>query len=166
MNDWMTSAEQVGRLLLGNPGSAVQLGVLLVLGVLTLLFVLGKAGSAFGISNTSFWHSLVVGVLGIVLVVVAMVAVKLYVPLWETASLRVWLLVGAGVIVSLALIVPLMCMLQKAGYFAALFTWLVSVAAAALVIAMVGAAFNAVSSGKRSAEQGREHKKQVESLLD
>ena len=166
MSAWLESMQQIGEFLLGNPASLVETAVIGVAAVLVLMFVLSKAGSAFGISNTGFFYSLVVAMLGIVLLLVCMTAVKLYLPAWENEGLRVWLLVGTGVVASLVLVVPLMCGIQRTGYVSALLTWLCSAAAAAVVIALVGGAFSLFSSGSRSADSGLQHRRQIEEALE
>jgi len=164
MGAWTKALEQLGYLLLGNPRSGLEMGVILVLAVLTLLFVLTKAGSAFGISNTGIWYSLIIGILGVVILMAVMVAARRYLPLWKTESLRIWILVGAGLLASLLLVLPLICGIQRTGYLSALLTWFTAVASVAVVIALVGLVFDGLAAGSRSAGKGAERKQQVESF--
>ena len=164
MNAWMEALGELVKTLLGDPGSNSEWWAASILGVLTLLFVLGRAGSAFGIPNTGVWHSLLSAVLGVALVLAIMVACMLYLPLWDTAEWRVWILVGAGLLASFVLVIPLMCLLQRTGYIAALLAWFSSVAAMAVVILLVGIAFDATASGSRSADKGAARKQQIEDL--
>jgi len=166
MNEWTKAFEQLANMLMGNPEAGLETGVVLVVSVLVLFFVLTKAGAAFGIANTGLWYAAVVGVPGVVILMAAMIAARLYLPLWETEALRVWILAGAGLIASLLLVIPLMCVIQRTNYLAATLTWFSSVAAVALAIVLVSYVFVGIAGGSRSAERGAERKRQIESFTE
>lgn len=166
MDRWMSDLQQMLNLLLGTPTSELQRWVTLALALLVMLWALGKAGSAFGIPNTGPHYSLFSALLGVALSLVVMVAAKLYLPgAWNDPKLRLLILAGGPVLVSLVVVVPLMCAVQKTGYIEALFTWALSVGAAALIILLVGAVFDMVASGGRDAEKSLRHKQDMEKFL-
>lgn len=166
MDKWVDSLDQVFVMLLGNPGSGAEKATVIVAALLAMFWVLAKAGAAFGIPNTGIFYSLVTGGLGIAFMVVAMAAAKLYLPLWSQPEARIWILASAGALVSLVLVVPLMCAFQRAGYLAALPTWLLGLGAAAGIILLVGASFDLVVSGARDAGKGAAHKADIERVLE
>lgn len=166
MNEWLDSLDQIFTFLLGNPATGGEKVTLIALSLVAMLWVLTKAGAAFGIPNTGLYYSIVTGGLGIALVLAGMAAAKTYLPLWNEPAARVWILVGTGVLVSLVIVVPLMCAFQRAGYLAALPTWLLGLGAAAAVILLVGAGFDAVASGAKSARQGASHKGDIQRILE
>ena len=166
MKEWTNAFEQLAYMLMGHPETRLESVAVLVASALVLCFVLIKAGAAFGIPNTGMLYALVVGGLGLAIVMASMIAARLYLPLWKTESLRVWILVGAGLIVSLLLVIPLMCAIQRAKYLAATLTWFASLAAVALAILVVSLAFDAVAAGSRSAERGTERTRQVERFTE
>ena len=166
MDRWITALEQMVTLVLGNPSTPMEQGAIAGLSFLALVIVISRAGSAFGIPNTGMAHSIIVGVLGVAAGLLATVVATFYVPQWSNSELRIWILVGAVAIASVVVIVPLMCLLQKASYMAGLLTWLVSLGAAALVIFMLGAGINAFSAGERNAAKGGEHNAAVNEVLD
>lgn len=164
MDQWMDALNDVVNLILGNPGLLWEKAALAVLGAGAMMLVLDKAGKAFGIPNTGASHSIVVAVVGVVLILAAMTAAKIYLP---DAGVKVnaGILAGVAAAVSLVLIVPFCCLFQKTGYFAALFTWILGAAAAAVVIAVVGAGLDAVTSGRHGADGGRQHRRDVEQMM-
>ena len=164
MSEWTRAFEQLAYMLMGNPETRLETGAVLVVSVLVLYFVLNKAGAAFGIPNTGMWYALVVGVLGVAIVMASMIAARLYLPLWRTETLRVWILVGASLIASLLLVIPSMCAIQRTKYLAAMLTWFISLATVALAIVLVGLVFDGIAIGSRSAERGTERTRQVESF--
>ena len=106
------------------------------------------------------------GVLGIAACLLAMVAAMFYVPQWSNPELRIWILVSAAAAASVVVVVPLMCALQKGGYFEGLLTWIVSVGAIAAVIFLLQAAISAFSIGERNAEKGGLYKMDVNEVLN
>jgi hypothetical protein len=166
MDRWINNLDQMLNLVLGGPQSNIERWVVMVLAAIAMLLVLGKATNAFGIPNTGPHYTLFTALIGVVLCLVVMVAAKLYLPkIWGDAQLRLAILVGGPVLVSMLIIAPLMSVLQKGGYIAALFSWAVSVGAAALIIVLVGAVFDMVASGGKDAEKTLQYKQDMERFL-
>ena len=165
MNEWISGAQRMFDMLLGHPGSRFEYGLLAGLSALTIFVLLGKVGGLLGIRNTGASYSLAVGVAGVLVMVLAMVAVGLYLP--DIAPRGSWWpLPAAGVVVAVAVVAPLMCVLQRARYGAALLTWVLSLAAAAAVIFLVSAAFDALRSGGRDAQRSTDWKNEVEKFTE
>lgn len=165
MERWMAELDQLLRLVLGKPSSVLEQGAIVVVAALALLWVLSRAGSAFGMSNTSVFHGVVAGVVGVAVVLAAMTAARVYAPADAGSAAVIWIMIGAGLAASVVVVVPFMCFLQKSGYFPSLLTWLVSVGAAAAMVVLVGAAFDLVSSGEKSADKTRERRDTIENMM-
>jgi hypothetical protein len=156
------AATEVLQVLAGNPKSMLELCVALAAGWLTLLLVLSAAGKALGLSQSGRMMSAVTATLGSVLVIVGMVAARLYLPPWGL----IWVLTAGGALVSLVIVAPLISWLHRGGYLGALLAWMFGVLAAALIIVLVGAIFDGFSAGARSADQERQHRRQIENALE
>lgn len=165
-SDWARAAADIIRVLAGNPAGRVELYVTLAAGWLALVLVLSAAGKALGLAQSGRALSAIAATLGMGLVIVGMVAARLYLPQWNQVGFRLWILVASGVLVSLIVVVPLIAWLQKGGYVGALFAWILAILAAGLVIVLVGAIFESIAAGSRSAERGKLHRQQVERALE
>jgi hypothetical protein len=165
VNAWLGQINQIVNMFLGNPAAPWMRWVLIVLGVLTLVAVLGKVGEAFRIPNISTVYSLTAAVVGIGLTLAVLTAAALYLPAWKDAAIQRWMLIGVPVVVSVIVVVPLMCMLQRANFMASLVTWAIGVAAMAAVVLLVGAIFKAFLSGDRDFNRGKLRKQEIEQLI-
>ncbi len=164
MDLWLDRLNQIVSALLGHPGSPLEKWILIVLGLLAMIGVLGKAGSSLGIPNTGFAYSVIIAAIGVGLSLAALTAAALYLPAWDNADLQKWLWIGIPIVVSLIVVVPLICMFQRGSFLAAVFTWALGVGALAGVILLVGAVFNAIESREGDIERGKERKQEVEEL--
>ena len=161
MDQWMNGLQRMVDMVLGHPESALEYWLLVVVSVLLMLVVLLKAGGLLGISNTGIFYALVVGVVGVGVTLAALVALQIYLPDLAPRG-SVWPVAVIIVAVSFVVVAPLMCVLQRARYMAALVTWFLGVGAVMAVIFLVSGAFNAFSSGSRDAQRSKDWKSEVE----
>ena len=164
MTQWIENLQAILQLMLGSPGSALEMWVLLGLSFLMMWAIVGKAGSLLGIINTRPAQTLIVTILGVLLSLAALTAAQMYLPAWNNPEYKLWILIGVPLVVALVLIAPFMGLFQKANYMAAVVTWVLAVAGAALVILLVGALFDSFVSGSRDAEKGKAHKQELEEI--
>ena len=164
MNEWMANLKSILQLVLGNPGSPLEMWVLLGLSSLMMWAVVSKAGNLLGILNTRPAQTFVVTVVGILLSLGALTAAQMYLPAWNNPEYRLWILVGVPLVVSILVIAPFMGLFQKANYIAALGSWVLAVAGAAIVVLLVGALFDSFASGSQDAEKGKAHKEELEQI--
>ena len=160
MERWIHDLLNVVDSLLKHPGTPLEKWSLIIPGCLFFLWVYARTGSAFGISNSGGFRGVFTAVLGLALVLAAMTAVSLYFP-----KAGLWLWVGVPVVASLMVVMPLICLIQRAGFMAAFMTWLISVAALAALILLISAGFDAFSSGRKHAEKSEVHKQEIEQLI-
>jgi len=165
MNHWIAHLQAILRLALGNPGSNIEMRVLIVVAFAMMWGIVCKAGNLLGIDNTGPVRTFVVTLVGILLSLLALAAVQMYLPAWNHPQYRLWILIGVPVAVGLLLVVPFMGLFQKASYIAAAMTWALSVAGAALVVLLVGAMFDSYMSGRRDAEQEKTRKQELERMI-
>ena len=165
MDQWTSKLQNILQLLLGYPGSTLEKWILLVGAILMMWIIVTKAGSMMGIMNTRPAQTAVVTILGIVLSVAALAAVQIYLPAANDPQYKSWVLVGVPLAVAVLVIAPFMGLFQKANYIAAVITWVLAVAGAALVILLVGALFDSFASGKQhGGEKAKEHKEELEQI--
>jgi hypothetical protein len=164
MTQWIENLQAILQLVLGNPGTPVEMWTLLGLSFLMMWGIFGKAGSLLGISNTRPAQTLIVTLLGVALSLAALTAAQMYLPAWNNPEYKLWILIGIPVVVAVVLVAPFMGLFQKANYGAALVTCVLAVAGAALVVLLVGAMFDSFFSGSRDAEKGRAHKQELEEI--
>jgi len=160
MERWIHGLLNVVDNLLKHPGTPLEKWALIIPGCLFFLWVYARTGSACGISKPGGFRGIFTALLGLALVLVAMTAVSLYFP-----KAGLWLWVGVPVFVSLMGVMPLACLIQRAGFIAAFMTWLISVAALVAIILLISAGFQAFSSGREQAEKSRVHKQEIEQFI-
>jgi len=165
MNQWIAHLQAVLELALGHPGSNLEMWVLIVCAFAMMWGVVGKVGDLLGIDNTEPARTFIVTLVGILLSLLALAAVRIYLPAWNNPSFQRWVLIGVPVAVGLLLVAPFMGLFQKAGYIAAVLTWALSVAGAVLVVWLVSALFEGFASGSRDAGKGKAHKQQLEQMI-
>jgi hypothetical protein len=164
MTQWIENLQAILQLILGNPGSTVEMWTLLGLSFLMMWAVVGKAGSLMGIINTRPAQTLVVTLVGAILSLAALTAAQIYLPAWNNPEYRLWILIGVPLAVALVLIAPFMGLFQKANYIAAAITWVLAVAGAALVVLLVSALFDNFATGSRDAEKGKARRQELEEI--
>lgn len=160
MERWFQVFLTVVDSLLKHPGTLLEKWVLVIPGCLFFLWVYTRTGSAFGTPHCGGFRGILTAMLGLTLVLAAVTAVNLYLP----GAAR-WMLISAPVIVALVIVLPLTCLIQRAGFMAAFMTWVISIAALAALILMISAAFDAFSSGREQAEKSRIHKQEIEQFI-
>jgi hypothetical protein len=164
MNQWIANLQAVLQLALGNPGSNIELWILIVSAFAIMWGVVGKAGNLLGINNTYPARTFIVTLAGILLSLLALAAARMYLPAWNNPQFKLWILIGVPVAAGLLLVAPFMVLFQKAGYIAAVMTWALSVAGAALVVLLVGALFDSYVSSHRDVEKEKAHKQELEQI--
>ena len=160
MERWIQGFLNVVDNLLKHPGTPLEKWCLIIPGCLFFLWVYARTGRAFGTSYSGGFRGVFTAVLGLALVLAAMTAVSLY-----FSEIGPWLWVGVPVVVSLMVVMPLVCLIQRAGFMAAFMTWLISVAALAALILLINAGFDAFSSGSEQVEKSKVHKQEIERLI-
>lgn len=160
MERWIQGLSNVVDSLLKHPGTLLEKWALIILGCLFFLWVYARTGRAFGIPHSGGFRGIFTAVLGLMLVLAAMTAVSLYFP-----KVGLWPWVGVPVVVSLMVVMPIVCLIQRAGFMAAFMTWLISVAALAALILLISAGFDAFSSGREQAGKSKVHKQEIEQLI-
>lgn len=160
MERWLHGFLNVVDSLLKHPGTPLEKWALIIPGCLFFLWVYARTGSACGISHPGGFRGVFTAVLGLALVLAAMTAVNLYFP-----KAGLWLWIGVPVVVSLIGVIPIVCLIQRAGFMAAFMTWLISVAALAALVLLISAGFDTFSSGRGQAEKSKVHKQEIERLI-
>jgi hypothetical protein len=160
MERWINGFLNVVDSLLKHPGTPLEKWALIIPGCLFFLWVYARTGRALGTPHSGGFRGIFTAVLGLALVLAAMTAVSLYFPMAGP-----WLWVGVPVIVALMVVLPLVCLIQRAGFMAAFMTWLISVAALAALILLISAGLDAFSTGRDQAEKSKVHKQELEQLI-
>lgn len=164
MNEWIDSLQAILRQLLGDPGSNLEMWVLVAGAFLIMWAIVGKVGSLLGIINTRPAQTFIVTLVGLVLSFAALAAMHIYLPVCNEPEYRLWTMIGVPLAVTLVLIAPFMGLFQKANYISAVVAWALAVAGAACVILLVGALFDSFASGSRDADKGKAHKEELEQI--
>lgn len=165
--DWIAEGGQIVRELIGATGSATEYNVLLGVAIVAFLFALFNISAAMGSTMATPLRVLGVAVVGGYLVMGATVATQLYlVPNLHSSPMLPWLpLIVAG-LVTLLLVAPLAKWLLSSGYFDAVFALVLSVAAAALVVVMTRAGFNAFREGDKGFDKTHRRRDSINRVID
>lgn len=164
MSQWIDNLQAILQLVLRKPDSSLEMWVLIGLSFLMMWAIVSKAGSLLGIPNTRPAQTLIVTVIGIVLSLAALTAAQMYLPAWNNPACKLWIFMGVPLAVAILLIAPFMGLFQKARYGAALGTWVLAVAGAAVVVLLVGALFDSFASGSQNADREKAHKEEIEQI--
>lgn len=166
MNEWTRAAGWLLRAVTGNPKSTLELGIATAAIIFSVGFILSPSARALGGSRTGRGYAMITGLLGLMIIMAAVLAAKLYLPLRQYESYRVTILIGTAMVAWLLIVVPLTCWLLRTGFLAALISWVLAAAAAAIVVLFVGLVFDGLAAGSRGAGRGLEHRKQIERALE
>jgi len=164
---WISEAEQIIRELIGTVGSSTEYNVLLGLAIVGFLFALFNISAAMGSTMATPLRVFAVAVVGGYLVMGAVIATRLYlVPSLHSSPMLPWLpLIVAG-LVTVLIVAPLAKWILSSGYFEAVFALVLSVAAAALVVVMARAGFNAFRHGDKGFNKTQRRRDGINRVID
>jgi hypothetical protein len=166
MYAWKVEMFRIINTALCRPSSPLELTTLALLALITYVLVSRKIGGALEIIMTDILHSLAATAVGVAAVLAVTAAANLYiVPGIGSPALRLSASIVAAALALLAIAVPAVCLIQKGSYLNSLFTILLSIAAALVVVLLVHAGFKAVSSGSGQVGKGVRHKKTLEEAM-
>ncbi len=164
---WISEAEQVIREVIGSTGSNTEYNVLLGLAVLGFLFALFNISAAMGSTMTTPLRVFAVTVVGGYLVLTAVVAMRLYlVPVLRSSPMLPWLPLIVALLATILIVAPLAKWILASGYFEAVFALVLSAAAAALVVVMVRAGFNAFRHGDKGFDKTQRRRDSINRVID
>ena len=151
---WLNDIWVMLQGVLGPTDKDYQAWLLLGGGALVLWIMLRVMAAATSNVNGGIFSNALVLVVGTLIVSLAAVATQRYI-VSDSMSPDVarWLPLAAAVIALLALVVPLMCLIQRVKYLTALVSVCVSVAVAAVVITAGHALLQGVSGGEKVGEK-------------
>lgn len=166
MEGWLKAGRDVLDLLLGDPATDLQRWTILVLSLIACIVVLKLMGTALGGRNAFIDSATICSLIGFLLVLAGLTAVKLWVPRDIYRDTHLWLLPAAGAVVSLLLIVPVINGLMKTGYAGALTAWVVSLLVVAGTVLVAGSVLDAIESGEKDATKIRRRRDALEEIFD
>ena len=166
MNLWKQEIIRLISQAFGNPGSLIELVVLLVISAIVLIFVMHKAGKSMKFTLSEPWRCVAVLITGALFAIIILAATNIYLsPNLSNPIIRKIIPICILAIAVLAIATPLSCYLHRSEYFQTLFAIILSIAAVIAVVLMIKAGFNAVSSGSKQLEKTKGHKETVNKAL-
>lgn len=167
MAQWTREAALVIRELIGTVGSTTEYHTLIALAGIAFIFALFNISAALGATMSTPLRVLGASVFAVLLALAAVVAVRLYlIPHLHPTEMIRWLpLVVTGLVV-LACVAPMTRWLLAAGYFEAVFALVLSAAAAALVVVLAHAGFNAFREGDKGFNKTHRRRDSINSVID
>ena len=157
MDGFLGGATQALRTVIFNPESFPELALSALVGFLLFIVVYGKIGEWLGVGRTGSAASLLTFVIAAALYASIAAALAMFVK----ATIPIWL-IGLGV--SLIVIVPVICFLQKTSYITAAINWAAGVAALLIGAFLVNVVFDAVGFSKRVVDKDQERQEQRKEL--
>lgn len=154
------AAIRLARILLLNPASPGETVVSALVAVFAFVMTVNAVGSALNMALARSGRSLAVLAVG-GLVIVGALAILDY-----RFSAPGWVLIAAGVGITLMMIVPCMRFLLGGTYPAALASLALGVGGMVAALLLVHAVFGAVSGGAGSVGKGLKHKRLVETAVE
>jgi len=166
MDVWKAEILRIIRLAAGNPESITELVTVLISAAAVCVIVLNIVGNVLKFPMADKKRSALVLTIGLLSMTLIIMAVNLYVvPRLASESLLVWVPIVSATVTMLAIVIPSACLLCRAPYFKALFTVLLSVAAAWAVMLLVQAGFSAVHGGEKVFDKTKSRKTNINELL-
>jgi hypothetical protein len=167
MNIWLRELSEMGRSLLGDPGTPLEYGILLVLTILVLMLAMYLVGSATGIPNIGNMRRGLALVVGVGCLMCVCVGVQKYLlPHAEAAWLRHVVMFGVPVVACLLVVLPIQQAILRSAYVATLITFVTSLALAALFVILANSVIGAIAGGGRDSNAIKNRKDAVNRLLD
>lgn len=167
MDIWLLELSEMVRSLLGDPGTPLEYGILLVLTILVLMLSMYLVGSAMGIPNLGNMRRGLAWVVGLGCLLCVWVGVQMYLlPHAEAAWLRHVVMFGVPVVACLLVVLPIQQAILRSAYVATLITFVTSLALAALFVILANAVIGAIEDGERDSDVIRNRKNAVNRLLD
>ena len=165
--EWIAEGGQIVRELIGATGSGTEYNVLLGIAIVGFLFALFNISAAMGSTMATPLRVLAVAVVGGYLVMGAAVATRLYlVPNLHSSPMLPWLPVIVAGLVTVLLVAPLAKWILSSGYFEAVLSLVLSVAAVVLVVLVTRAAFNAFREGDKGFDKTHRRRDSINSVID
>ncbi len=167
MAQWTQEAALVIKALIGSVGSTTEYNVLVGVAVAGLLFGLFNISAAMGATMSTPLRVVIVALVGGLLVMVAIVAMRLYlIPNLNPSPMLRWLPLVVTAMVLLICVAPLAKWLLSAGYFEAVVALVLSGAAVALLIVLGHAGFNALRTGDKGFNKTQHRRDDINQIID
>jgi hypothetical protein len=166
MEIWSDAALAVLKLATGNPGSSLQLIVLVAVSLVVFAVMLKIAAQTMRMPLTDIGHSLQATVVGGALVLAAAVLSKVKLaPILPAGALRDLAPLWGAIVGILVFVAPLVCAFYRGNYFQSLAATVLSLIAASVAVFLVQAWFGAAATGEKKTEGLRRHKTDVEKFM-
>jgi carbon starvation protein CstA len=168
MNLWIAECLKIVRITLGNPTSNMELGVFIALGAIALVFAIHKIADLLGAHQASTIRATLITIISVAVMLAAVAAVNIYVTpkLAHHHTICKYLPIATAVVVFLVVSTPMMCLIQKTSYLSGFFSLVLSVAVAAVIVALASAAFNAFHVGGKDLEKQKERKDTINKIME
>ena len=133
--------------------------------VLACAWIFLKVGNLMNLPNVGLFTSLVYVGLGLVVVLIALAAAKIYLaPLNQQAGDAIFL-TGIFALVSVAVVAPLINMFINGKYLGTLIAWTLGVATAVVAVALLSNIFRLIQDEERVFDRGLQHNKATQEML-
>ncbi len=165
MDLWRTETTRIVTQLLGNPDSTPELVFILAVVVLTATMVMNRAAAAMGARDSNLPKALTVVAIAIVITLVALIPCQIHFMIKVPSPTSRFLVSVAVCLFALgAIAIPAATFILRINYLQALFSVILTVAAAVFIVFLVNAGIDAVRHGGSSMGKARSHKDAVNEL--
>ena len=167
MNIWLRELSEIVRSLLGDPGTPLEYGILVVLTILVLMLAMYLVGAVTGIPNIGNMRRAFALVVGLGCLLCAWLGAKTYLlPHVEAAWLRHVVIFGVPVVACLLVVLPIQRAILKSAYAATLITFVASLALGAVFVILANSVVGAIEDGEKDSKVIKNRKDAVNRLLD
>lgn len=148
------------KMALFHPASPAEFAISAALGAFAFVYTLNLVGSALNMSLAQSGRSTVVLIVGLVTNLLTLSLLDL------NFSPSGWVLIAAGVGVTLVVVVPFTCFLHKGSYSTALISLVLAVTALLVAALLVHTVFGAISGGTQSVGEGLRYNRELEQAIE
>ena len=156
---------EILQMLLQNPDNETQLYIYGLVSFLACRWAFIRVVHSMNLNDLSFAMYFVTTALGLGAIVLALAAVKIYMPAWLDSGDSLYYIIGVVVVSSLVLSVPIITWFSRDNYFKTSLAWGVSLLAIVGTMMIATVLAGAFYEGKTAFDKGTSHNEEVQKVI-
>lgn len=165
MEQIKNEAMHIARFLLQNPQSPTEQNISAVVAVLVCAWIFLKVGDRMDMPNVGILTAFVYTGLGLAAVIFGIAAGHIYLVKWYQQLGPMLFDISLAVLISLAVVVPIINNFTNGKYMGTLAAWAISTISALAAVAFLVNIYAFIDSGGRALQRGAQHNEATKQML-